>query len=123
METDTTPAQPAKVYQSFEEFWPFYLSQHANPICRGLHLTGTTLGILILLNGLRNGYWRSIFPALIVGYGFSWIGHFFFEKNRPATFTYPKWSFKSDFVMLKLFYTGKLKAELTKFNITWPSRA
>jgi hypothetical protein len=116
--TTGTGAGPVKTYQTFDEFWPYYLSQHENRICRGLHLTGTSLGILIFLNGLVHGHWRAIFPALIVGYGFSWVGHFFFEKNRPATFTYPKWSFKADFKLLKLFYTGKLKAELARHQTT-----
>jgi hypothetical protein len=118
----TQTQSPSQVYTSFEEFWPFYLSQHAHPVCRALHILGTSLGILIFVNGLMNGYWRSVFPALIVGYGFSWVGHFFFEKNRPATFTYPKWSFRGDFKMLKLFYTGQLKRELARLNITWPAR-
>lgn len=118
--TSTPQITAQKTYQSFEEFWPFYLSQHANPVCRVLHVFGTSLGILVLANGLSNGRWRAIFPALVLGYGFSWIGHFFFEKNRPATFTYPKWSFRGDFVMLKLFFTGKLNAELARLKITWP---
>ena len=115
-----TEGQPVKLFQSFEEFWPFYLGQHANRTCRWLHVFGTSAGVLVFANGLRTGHWRALFPALVLGYGFSWIGHFFFEKNRPATFTYPRWSFKGDFVMLKLFFTGKLNAELEKYKITWP---
>jgi hypothetical protein len=104
-------------YQSFEEFWPFYLSQHTNAICRNLHLFGTSLGILWLIYCLATGQYPLIFFSLILGYGFSWVGHFFFEHNRPATFTYPKWSFRGDFKMMKLFYTGGLKAELSKHGL------
>lgn len=115
---ETTP----KTYTSFEEFWPFYLSQHAHPVCRILHVVGTSLGLLIFARGVMNGYLRSFIPALVVGYGFSWVGHFFFEKNRPATFIYPRWSFLGDFKMLKLFYTGKLNAELDRLGIRYSTK-
>lgn len=118
MENNQTPTNNVPVFQSFQEFWPFYLSQHSNRTCRKLHIVGTTLGLLIFLNGLRTGHPRAILPALFVGYGLSWIGHFFYEKNRPATFTYPRWSLLGDFRMLWLFYTGKLPAELARHNIT-----
>lgn len=114
------PTTNEKVYRSFEEFWPFYLSQHSHPTSRYLHIIGTTTGVAIFANGLLHLRWRPIFPALIVAYGCAWIGHFVFEKNRPATFTYPKWSFMADFRMLKLFYTGKLDAELVRLGLAPP---
>ena len=104
----------SKRYQSFEEFWPFYLGQHRNRVCRGLHLWGTTLGLVTLVYGLSQLAWWAFPAALVVGYGHSWVGHFFFERNKPATFQYPLWSFLGDWKMMKLFYTGKLGAEVER---------
>jgi hypothetical protein len=96
-------------YQSFREFYPFYLSEHANPTCRRLHFVGTTLVIAFLATAFltRNAWW--LVGALVAGYGFAWIGHFFFEHNRPATFTYPVYSFIGDWVMFKELLTGKIR--------------
>jgi hypothetical protein len=96
-------------YQSFREFYPFYLSEHANPTCRRLHFVGTTLVIAFLATAFltRNAWW--LVGALVAGYGFAWIGHFFFEHNRPATFTYPVYSFIGDWVMFKDLLTGKIR--------------
>ena len=96
-------------YESFREFYPFYLSEHANPTCRRLHFVGTTLVIAFLATAFltRNAWW--LLGALIAGYGFAWIGHFFFEHNRPATFTYPVYSFIGDWVMFKDLLTGKIR--------------
>lgn len=89
-------------YQSFAEFWPFYLSQHQNPTCRRLHYLGSSLGILALVAGLIYSA-KYILFAMLLGYALAWIGHFVFEKNRPATFQYPLWSFLADFKMLALW--------------------
>jgi hypothetical protein len=86
-------------YQTFREFYPFYLSEHTNRICRGLHFAGTSFGLvcLILAVATRNAWWLLV--GLVAGYALAWVGHFFFEKNRPATFTYPLYSFMGDWVM------------------------
>jgi hypothetical protein len=96
-------------YESFREFYPFYLSEHANPTCRRLHFVGTTLVIAFLATAFltRNAWW--LVGALFAGYGFAWIGHFFFEHNRPATFMYPIYSFIGDWVMFKDLLTGKIR--------------
>jgi hypothetical protein len=88
-----------KQYRTFREFYPFYLSEHANRTCRRLHFAGTTIGLVCLLSALatRNAWWLLV--GLVAGYLFAWIGHVFFEKNRPATFTYPLYSFMGDWVM------------------------
>ncbi len=89
----------SKPIKSFEEFYPFYLKEHRNPINRLLHVIGTTIVLSIIITAIwhRNPYWLVFIP--ISGYGFAWIGHFFFEKNVPATFKYPLWSLQSDFKM------------------------
>lgn len=98
--------------QSYEEFFDFYLQQHSVPANRALHLLGTTLGIAVAVWAFMSGHpWRA-FWFLPVAYGFAWTGHFFLEKNRPATFEYPFWSFISDFRMIGLMLTGRLGSRM-----------
>ncbi|HEX5091992.1 MAG TPA: DUF962 domain-containing protein [Burkholderiales bacterium] len=96
-------------YATFTEFYPFYLSEHANRASRRLHFTGTSLGLVCLVTALAtlNPWW--LLAGLVQGYAFAWVGHYFFEKNRPATFTYPFYSFMGDWVMWKDILTGKIK--------------
>ena len=98
-----------RTYATFGDFYPLYLSEHANRTCRRLHFAGTTIGLLCLLSALvtRNAWW--VLAGLVAGYLFAWIGHFFFERNRPATFTYPLYSFMGDWVMWRDILTGKIK--------------
>ena len=98
-----------KGYRSFRDFYPFYLSEHANRVCRRLHFVGTSLGLMCLVTAVvtRNAWW--IVVGLVAGYVFAWVGHFFFEKNRPATFTYPLYSFISDWVRWRDILTRKIK--------------
>ena len=101
--------------QSFTQFWPFYLSQHQSATNRYLHLLGLTIAFGVAL-------WGALFNPLLLcllpvcGYGFAWVGHFFIEGNRPATFRYPIWSFMGDFKMCYLMLTGKLDKELEVVN-------
>ena len=96
-------------YASFREFYPFYLSEHANLISRRLHFVGSwgVLGFLVAAIATANPWWLLAMP--LCGYGFAWVGHFFFEKNRPATFTYPLWSLMGDWVMFKDILIGRVK--------------
>src|SRR5437660_10507108 len=94
-------AQPSAAYSRFADFYPFYLSQHSNRTCRRLHFAGTTLGLLALLHALSTLEAGWILAGIAAGYAFAWIGHYFFEKNHPATFTYPLYSFMGDWVMWK----------------------
>lgn len=95
-------------YTSFAEFYPFYLGEHSNPVCRRLHFIGSTGVLLLLAFAIYSGnpWWLLALP--LMGYGFAWVGHFFFEKNKPATFTYPLWSFIGDWVMYKDILTGRI---------------
>ncbi len=95
-------------YKSFNEFYPYYLTEHQNLISRRLHVIGTSLTIILFITIIVNQSWRLLILLPICGYGFAWVGHFFFEKNKPATFTYPRWSLLGDFVMLKDVLTGKI---------------
>ena len=89
-----------KRYSSFAEFYPFYLSQHQDKTCRGLHYIGSTLVLLVCIAIILTQQWRMLLLLPVIGYGFAWVGHFLFEKNRPATFQYPLYSFMADWVML-----------------------
>lgn len=95
--------------QNFEEFWTFYLTQHQNQTCRRLHFIGTFQAIGVLVYSIEAGSYRLILPAFALGYGFAWVGHFVFERNRPATFKYPLWSFLADLKMFLLMSTRQLK--------------
>ncbi len=90
-----------KKYTSLKEFYPYYLSEHQNPTCRKLHFIGTGLLFFIVIISLLTEQYIYLISTPLVGYGFAWIGHFFFEKNKPATFQYPLFSLVSDF---KLFF-------------------
>lgn len=104
--SDTTSE---KKYQTFAEFYPFYLAEHANVTCRRLHFVGSCLVLLCLVSAIVTGNWMLLWLLPVIGYGFAWVGHFFFEKNRPATFTYPFYSLLGDWVMFKDILTGKIK--------------
>jgi len=96
-------------FRSFSEFWPHYLREHSRPATRLLHYIGSLAGIAVIVALIAFGKWY-LFPVVFVpGYTMAWIGHFFVEENRPATFTYPLWSFIGDWKMLAMMLTGKLK--------------
>ena len=95
-------------YRTFKSFYPFYLSQHSNPISRKLHYLGTALVIGLLVWVLATGQWLMLVLMPLLGYFFAWVGHFFFEKNRPATFTYPLYSLMGDFLMFFQALSGRL---------------
>jgi len=87
-------------FTTFKEFWPFYLSQHANVWTRRLHLTGVVVALAILFIAIERGQPLLVLAAIGSGYFFAWLGHFFVEKNRPATFQYPLYSLMGDFKMV-----------------------
>lgn len=103
--------------QSFADFWPYYLREHARPATRLLHYAGTSLVVGIALFALLTGRSGLFFAVPIAGYGFAWIAHFLVEKNRPATFTYPLWSLAADFKMWAMWLTGRLGPELDKAGV------
>ncbi|MEC4562270.1 DUF962 domain-containing protein [Pseudomonas inefficax] len=95
-------------FRSFAEFYPYYLGEHSNPTCRRLHFVGTSLVIALLAYTIGSGKWLLLLALPVFGYGFAWVGHFFFEKNRPATFTHPLYSLIGDFVMFRDILVGKI---------------
>jgi hypothetical protein len=103
MSTADTPR-----FASFREFYPYYLGEHANRTCRRLHVVGSTLVLACLAMAIAtlDAWWLLGMP--LAGYGFAWVGHFFFERNRPATFTHPLWSLMGDWVMYRDVLTGRI---------------
>jgi hypothetical protein len=99
----------ARPYRSFGAFYPFYLSQHADRNWRRLHFLGTTVGLAGVITAVMTWNLAWLVAALGAGYGLAWVGHFYFEKNRPATFTYPLYSFRGDWVMWRDMLTGRIK--------------
>ncbi|MCV2884563.1 DUF962 domain-containing protein [Aestuariibacter sp. AA17] len=98
-----------KQFESFRDFYPYYLSEHQNRICRRLHFIGSSLVIVMLSFIIYTQAWIWLLLLPVCGYGFAWVGHFFFEQNKPATFTHPFYSFLGDWVMFKDIILGKVK--------------
>ena len=107
-----------KKYKTFWSFYPYYLTEHSNTTCRTLHYIGTSLVILLVAYSIYVG--KPILLAFIplAGYGFAWLGHFVFEKNKPSTFQYPFYSLASDFVMFYHFLTGQIDKKLAEAHKT-----
>ena len=95
-------------YTTFKEFYPFYLTQHANSSCRRLHFAGSSIVLLLVAAAMVSGELALLWLLPVVGYGFAWVGHFFFEHNRPATFQYPLFSLMGDWVMFRDMLTGRV---------------
>jgi len=98
-----------KTFKSFTEFWPYYLAEHSKPATRVLHYLGSLAALSLVVGLIAIGKWWLFPLGLIPGYACAWAAHFFIEKNRPATFTYPMWSFMGDWKMLALMLTGRLR--------------
>lgn len=98
-----------KKYTSLKEFYPYYLTEHQNPTSRLLHFIGTGMVLVVLGLALTMSHYAWLAAIPVIGYGFAWVGHFFFEKNKPATFTYPFYSLASDFILFFDLLRGKEK--------------
>lgn len=99
----------ATKYAKFSEFYPFYLGEHSNRTCRRLHFVGTTIGLACTLHAFSTLNFWWLLGGFVQGYAWAWVGHYFFEHNRPATFTHPLYSFMGDWVMWKEILTGKIE--------------
>lgn len=107
MPTETTDS--GQRFTRFADFYPYYLDEHRDPTCRRLHFVGSLLVLGILVFALISKQWLWLLAMPVAGYGFAWLGHFRFEKNRPATFKYPLYSLMGDWVMFKDMLTGRIR--------------
>ncbi|MBP7272325.1 MAG: DUF962 domain-containing protein [Saprospiraceae bacterium] len=107
-----------KQYKTLKEFYPYYLTEHQNATSRTLHFIGTGLFIAIVLYAVWTRTFSWLWFSPLVGYGFAWVGHFFFEKNKPATFTYPLLSLASDFIMFWHILTGQFAQKMQEAKKT-----
>ena len=98
--------------ETFEQFWDFYVGEHKEKATRILHFVGTTAAMGCVATGLLTKRRWLILVALLAGYGPAWFSHFFIEGNRPATFKYPLWSLKADFIMWGKMIAGTMDAEV-----------
>jgi hypothetical protein len=105
---------------NYSDFWDFYVQEHSKPLTRALHFAGTALGLALLVWFIATGRWYFFPLFLVVGYAFAWFAHFVVEKNRPATFKYPLWSFISDFRMIWFMITGRMSAEVERTRRSVP---
>ena len=96
-------------FNSFKEFYPFYLSEHSKKGTKILHAIGSISVLVVLFYALTTKNYIKLYYMPVIGYGFAWVSHFFIEKNKPATFKYPLYSFMGDWVMLKDIVIGKIK--------------
>jgi len=101
------PPQPQR-HASFAEFYPFYLSEHNHRTCRRLHFVGSTLTLVCLAMLVATGKAQYLLYGLLCGYGCAWVGHFVFEKNKPASFQRPLYSFMGDWVMYRDMWLGRV---------------
>ena len=111
---------PARKYVSFAEFYPFYLSEHSDRTCRRLHFAGSTLALMCLVTLVvtRNPWW--LLAGVLCGYGFAWVGHFMFEKNKPASWGGVKhfaWSLRGDLRMWRMMAMGAMDGEMARLDL------
>lgn len=110
--SDSTQPDPPPT--TFAEFWPYYVLEHAHPVNRALHFAGTTAAMICTVKAIRRGSLKTFLKGPLLGYGAAWIGHFFVEGNKPASFNYPAWSFLADHVMWWKTLRGQMGEEVTR---------
>lgn len=106
---NSSASSPQSHFATFAQFYPFYLSEHRNVVCRRLHFIGTALTLCILAAAIGTANALLLLAVPVAGYGFAWVGHFAFEKNRPATFAHPWYSLMGDFVMFRDILVGRIR--------------
>ena len=103
-------------FNSFDEFWPYYLAEHSRPETRAIHAIGTTAGVACAAALIAKRKWKLLPLAFVPAYGAAWLAHFLVEKNKPATFDYPLWSLMGDYKMIGMMLAGTLDEELEKYK-------
>lgn len=96
-------------FSNFSEFYPYYLEEHSDVVCRRLHFVGSLLVLIVTVWAVLSGKLAWLLLVPVIGYGFAWVGHFKFEKNRPATFKHPLYSLMGDWVMFRDMLIGRIR--------------
>ncbi len=104
----SSAAASTRTFATFAQFYPYYLGEHSDRNCRRLHFIGTSLVIVAAVTALVSDRWGWLLTLPLFGYGFAWVGHFFFEQNQPATFKHPLYSLMGDFVMYRDIWIGRI---------------
>ncbi len=115
---DSAPPPDSRRFAGYQQFWPYYVAMHSKPLTRKLHFLGTTAGALIALSGLLTGRRRRLLALPAIGYGVAWPSHWIIEKNNPASFGHPLWSFRGDLQMMGYLLRGA-DGELTGIAQNW----
>jgi hypothetical protein len=100
--------------KTFQAFWPYYVRDHLNATNRRLHVMGTGLSLIVLGTCLTQGLWIWLWVPFLIGYSFAWLGHFKFERNKPATYEYPWYSLRADVRLLHLTLRGHMPEEIRR---------
>jgi hypothetical protein len=103
-------------FPTYKAFWPHYVNEHRGKLTRNLHFLGTSLALFCVFMALTADPW-FLLGVPFAGYGFAWLAHFYVEKNRPATFTYPLWSLVADFHMFALMCLGRMDREVSRMGV------
>lgn len=98
-----------RTFRNFADFYPYYLEEHSDVNCRRLHFVGSLLVILVTLYAIVTAKFLYLLLLPVIGYGFAWVGHYGFEKNRPATFKHPLYSLMGDWVMFRDMLVGRIR--------------
>ena len=101
-------------FQSFAEFWPFYVREHSRATTRRIHFVGATLAIIVLIVAVVEQRWLLLLAVPVCGYALAWFSHFVIERNRPATFKYPLWALRGDLKMWALMATCRMADEVRR---------
>jgi hypothetical protein len=112
----------AERLETFADFWPFYVMEHSLPMTRHLHFIGTTLLLPCLIEAIRTSSGWFLLLGMAFAYGFAWTGHFFVEKNRPATFRHPLFSLIGDFKMYGMMWARRMDQEVERCRLARNSR-
>jgi hypothetical protein len=106
---------------SFEEFWPYYVAQHAHPANQALHFIGTSLALAVVAAAATVGTPQWLLLAPVAGYGLAWVGHLFVERNRPTTVKHPAWSLRGGFRMYRLMWMAQMEPEVARARSLYPA--
>lgn len=97
-----------KRFARFADFYPVYLAMHSHPVCRRLHVLGNMLALGALAIAIISAQPWALLAMPALASGFAFVGHHFFQKNRPGVLRYPVLGTLGAWVMTKDVLLGKI---------------